>query len=178
MKSDSEDEDALLFREAVRDVKPLANERPLPRVRKPPPRARFTRADRYAVLQESLSGETDDPAIASGDELVFHRAGVPKTVLRKLRRGQYRVQAELDLHGLTLVEAKQVMRDFLVDALHRQIRCIRIIHGKGLRSGHRGPVLKNAVSSILRRTAAVVAYVSARQVDGGTGAVYVLLASI
>jgi DNA-nicking Smr family endonuclease len=140
------------------------------------PIARFSRADRHAVLLESLDGETGDPELAAGDELVYHRAGVQMPVLRKLRRGQYRVQAEIDLHGLTVAEAKLALRDFLADALDRDLRCVRIIHGKGLRSGHRGPVLKGAVSSVLRRVGAVVAYVSARQVDGGTGAVYVLLA--
>ena len=176
MKSDPENDDARLFREAVRDVKPIEKERRVARPRAPEPRARFTRADRQAVLQESLAGGTDDPTLAAGDELAFHRAGLQSPVLRKLRRGQYRVQAELDLHGLNVAEAKQVLREFLVDSLHGQLRCVRIIHGKGLRSGHRGPVLKSAVSAVLRRTAAVVAYVSARQVDGGTGAVYVLLA--
>jgi DNA-nicking Smr family endonuclease len=129
------------------------------------------------VLQESLNGDAADPALAGGEELVFHRPGVQGPILRKLRRGQYRVQAEIDLHGLTVVEAKQALRQFLAEALDRHIRCVRIIHGKGLRSGHRGPVLKGAVSSVLRRTGPVLAYVSARQVDGGTGAVYVLLSA-
>ena len=176
VKSDPEDDDTRLFREAVRDVKPIANGRQDARPRRPEPRARFTRADRHAVLRESLTGGTDDPALAAGDELVFHRGGLQSPVLRKLRRGQYRVQAELDLHGLNVAEAKHALREFLVDSLHRQLRCVRIIHGKGLRSGHRGPVRKSAVSGVLRKTAAVVAYVSARRVDGGTGAVYVLLA--
>jgi DNA-nicking Smr family endonuclease len=74
-------------------------------------------------------------------------------------------------------EAKEALRTFLAQALARHIRCVRIIHGKGLRSGHRGPVLKGAVSSVLRRVGPVLAYVSARQVDGGTGALYVLLAT-
>jgi DNA-nicking Smr family endonuclease len=170
------DPDALLFRQAVQDAKRLAPSGPPAATRRrPAPRARFTREDRHAVLRESLSSEGGDPELAAGDELVYHRSGVQMTVLRKLRRGQYRVQAEIDLHGLTVVEAKQALRDFLAGALHRQFRCVRIIHGKGLRSGHRGPVLKGAVSSVLRRVGAVVAYVSARQVDGGTGAVYVLL---
>jgi DNA-nicking Smr family endonuclease len=130
-----------------------------------------------AVLEESLSGDAADPALASGEELVFHQPGVPTSVVRKLRRGHYRVQAEIDLHGLTVPEAKQALREFLAEALFQHIRCVRIIHGKGLRSGHRGPVLKGAVAGVLRRTGAVVAYVSARQVDGGTGAVYVLLSS-
>jgi DNA-nicking Smr family endonuclease len=173
------DPDTQLFREAVRDVKPLSAEAPVvsDRRRHPQPVARFSRADRHAVLEESLNWLPGDPELASGDELVYHRAGVQTSVLKKLRRGQYRVQAEIDLHGLTVAEAKQALRDFLATALDRQYRCVRIIHGKGLRSGHRGPVLKGVVSSVLRRVKPVVAYVSARQVDGGTGAVYVLLAN-
>jgi DNA-nicking Smr family endonuclease len=169
------EDDAHLFREAVRDVKPLTQDAPMPEIPRPPPRARFTRADRRAVLQESL--EVGDPELASGEELVFSRDGVQSGVLRKLRRGQYRVQAEIDLHGLTVPEAKEELRAFLAHSLERHIRCVRIIHGKGLRSGHRGPVLKGAVSSVLRRVGPVLAYVSARQVDGGTGALYVLLAT-
>jgi DNA-nicking Smr family endonuclease len=168
--------DAQLFREAVRGVKPLgtrtAPPAAAPKVR---PRARFTRADRAAVLRESLEGAAADPALAPGDELVFHRPHIPPAVVRRLRRGEYRVQREIDLHGLTVAEAKQALRQFLIAALEARVRCVRIIHGKGLRSGHRGPVLKSAVSAVLRRSGAVLAYVSARPVDGGTGAVYVLL---
>lgn len=172
-----DEEDVRLFREAVQDVKRLPRDgASVARRRRPRPVARFSRADRHAVLLESLSGDAGDPELAAGDELVYHRAGVHASVLRKLRRGQYRVQAEIDLHGLTVTEAKQALREFLAEALDRQFRCVRIIHGKGLRSGHRGPVLKGLVSSVLRRVGPVVAYVSARQVDGGTGAVYVLLA--
>jgi DNA-nicking Smr family endonuclease len=171
------DPDVRLFREAVQDVKRLpSGEGPISARQRPAPLARFSRADRHAVLLESLTGDAGDPELAAGDELVYRRAGVQISVLRKLRRGQYRVQAEIDLHGMTVAEAKLALRDFLADALERQYRCVRIIHGKGLRSGHRGPVLKGAVSSVLRKVGAVVAYVSARQVDGGTGAVYVLLA--
>ena len=82
---------------------------------------------------------------------------------------------QLDLHGLILAEAKQALRDFLARSLATQCRCVRIIHGKGRGSGARGPVLKQAVNVILRRTESVVAFCSARQVDGGTGAIYVLL---
>ena len=169
-------DEASLFREAVRGVRPLRR-RPstpphTPRAR---PRARFTRADREAVLRESLDGADADPALAGGEELVFRRPQVQPAVLRKLRRGEYRVQREIDLHGLTVADAKQALRRFLVRALGQQVRCVRVIHGKGLRSGHRGPVLKSTVSAVLRRTGAVLAFVSARPVDGGTGAVYVLL---
>jgi len=172
-----DEKDTQLFREAVRDVKPLSHEAAAPEIRRPAARARFTRADRHAVLQESLQTNVEDPELASGEELVFSREGVQAGVQRKLRRGQYRVQDEIDLHGLTVAEAKQELRNFLAHALERHFHCVRIIHGKGLRSGHRGPVLKSAVSSVLRRVGPVLAFVSARQVDGGTGAVYVLLAA-
>jgi DNA-nicking Smr family endonuclease len=169
-------DDARLFREAVRDVKPLGLPVPAivaPKVRA---RARFTRADRAAVLRESLKPPAADPAIAAGDELVFHRPQVQARVMRRLRRGEYRVQREIDLHGLNVAQAKHALRRFLIDALEAHAHCVRIIHGKGLRSGHRGPVLKGAVSAVLRHSGAVLAYVSARPVDGGTGALYVLLA--
>ena len=106
---------------------------------------------------------------------MFHRPQIQATVLRRLRRGEYRVEREIDLHGLTVAEAKQELRSFLIRALEQHVRCVRIVHGKGLRSGPRGPVLKAAVNAVLRRTGAVLAFVSARPVDGGTGAVYVLL---
>ena len=174
------DEEARLFREAVRDVKPLgqrATGHARERARSPRAAARFARADRLAVLEESLRDEVTDPTLAGGEELVFHRAGVQPSVLRKLRRGDYRVQGEIDLHGLNLREAKAALREFLAVALMRQWRCVRIVHGKGLRSGHRGPVLKGMVGTVLRKLGPVLAYVSARPVDGGTGAVYVLLSA-
>jgi DNA-nicking Smr family endonuclease len=172
---EEETEDARLFRQAVRGVRPLRTHTPPPQPPRARPRARFTRADRAAVLRESLDADAADPEQLTGEALVFHRPHIPVGVLRRLRRGDYRVQREIDLHGMTVAEAKAALREFLVDALEQRVRCVRIVHGKGLRSGHRGPVLKAAVSAVLRRTGAVLAYVSARPVDGGTGAVYVLL---
>lgn len=177
MKVELDEEDRKLFRDAVRDVKPLRHDRYVPPPRRRPGRARFTRADRRAVLEESLTAPfTADPFVASGDELSFRRPGVSGQVIRRLRRGEFRVDDELDLHGLTVAQSRVALRDFLTAALARHARCVRIIHGKGLRSGHRGPVLKSTVSGVLRRVDAVVGYVSARPVDGGTGALYVLLA--
>lgn len=168
-------EDAALFREATRDVRRLVDDRlPEPRT-KPPPRARFARADRLAILEESLAATPEALSAHTGETASYARAGVTDAVLRRLRRGHYRVQAELDLHGLTVPEAKSALREFLLEALDRGLTCVRIIHGKGLRSGPRGPVLKHSVASLLARTRAVVAFVSARAVDGGTGALYVLL---
>jgi DNA-nicking Smr family endonuclease len=171
-----EDTDEIrLFRDAVRGVRPLKSRAPLPRPPRVRPKARFTRADRAAVLKESLDGGLADPEVASGEELVFRRPHVQPQLLRRLRRGEFRVQREIDLHGLTVAEAKQALRMFLVQALEQHAHCVRIVHGKGLRSGHRGPVLKSAVNAVLRRSGAVLAFVSARPVDGGTGALYVLL---
>ena len=169
------DEDAELFRAAVRDVTPLVRGRRAPEKKPITPRARFARADRKAVLLESLEGPIDDQSVGGGDELVFRRAGVQPAVVRNLRRGLYRVEAEFDLHGLNVVQAKAALAGFIANALDRDIRCVRIVHGKGLRSGPRGPVLKNVVSNLLQRIVTVVAFVSARPVDGGTGALYVLL---
>jgi len=169
-----EGDDKRLFRDAVRDVKRL---RTNPRVTppKPRPRAQFARLDNLEVLQESLNLAPGDLLVETGDELSFRRAGVQDAVPRKLRRGQYRVETELDLHGLTVAQAKVELRDFLLNAQRAGMRCVRIIHGKGLRSGHRGPVLKNTANVLLQRTDAVLAFSSARPVDGGTGAIYVLL---
>ena len=178
MKPKPDEHDRALFREATRDVKPLRHgarvtgAAPAPRAR-----ARFSRAERPQVLEEIPLGAADERELAAGDASLFARAGVAASSLRKLRRGQYRVQAELDLHGLTVAEAQLQLREFLIASLQRNVRCLRIVHGKGLRSGAKGPVLRQLVNRALRRSAAVLAFASARQVDGGTGAVYVLLAA-
>jgi DNA-nicking Smr family endonuclease len=176
VKPKSDDDEIALFREATRGVKPLAHAvRVTGEPPKPRPRARFARAERLRVLEEILHGSTDEPELTAADPTLFARPGVSESTLRKLRRGQYRVQGELDLHGLSVEAATTQLRDFLVAALQRNASCLRIVHGKGLRSGPRGPVLRQLVNNALRRTRQVLAFASARQVDGGTGAVYVLL---
>ena len=168
------DPDSELFREAVRDVKPIApRARALLTGKKPPPRAKFTAADRALVLVESLEGA--GPIADTGDEISFRRDGIQDGVMRKLKRGEYRVDAECDLHGLRVEEAKGALREFLAESLAHRLRCVRIIHGKGKGSGPKGPVIKTAVNMILRKTGPVLAFTSARRVDGGTGAINVLL---
>lgn len=170
------DDERDLFREAMRGVRPLAApERASPARRKPQARARHTRADRAAVLRESLAPPAADLDIQPGDSLQFRQPGVPETVLRRLRRGAYRIEAEIDLHGMRLAEARAELREFLLAALARRLQCLRIVHGKGLRSGARGPVIKSAVDGLLRRSDAVLAFTSAAMRDGGTGATLVLL---
>ena len=172
------DPDTDLFREAMSDVKPIKARATVPAARrKPPARARFTAADRALVLVESLQGFGDGEVTDSGDEISFRRAGVQDGVLRKLKRGEYRVEEICDLHGLRVIEAKAALREFLAGALAHNLRCVRIIHGKGMGSGPKGPVLKVAVNMILRKTAPVLAFISARRVDGGTGAINVLLSN-
>jgi DNA-nicking Smr family endonuclease len=171
MPRDSED-DALLFREAVRDVQPLrAGNRQPPVRRLPPPRPRQREADERAVLDEMMNG----PLLDTGDELGFRAPGVQDALYRKLRRGTYRVDGELDLHGLRSEAAKLEVARFLARCQAQGQRCVRIIHGKGLRSKGEGPVLKQRLDQWLRRHCAVLAFCSARPHDGGTGAVYVLL---
>jgi DNA-nicking Smr family endonuclease len=174
--SKSKDTDLELFREAMRDVRRLSSSTHIERP-KPAPKARFMRADQREVLRESLLPVTDPALLETGDELSFKREGIPDTVLRKLRRGEFVVNAELDLHGMNAADARAAMKDFLLDALSSRVRCVRIVHGKGRRSGPKGPVLKNLVNRWLRQIDAVVAFGSARPNDGGSGAVYVLLRS-
>lgn len=169
------DEETELFREAVRDVRRLAKRAERPARPKPAAEARFKRADEREVLKESLGPVADPAALETGDELSFRRHGIPETILRRLRRGEYVVEAEIDLHGLIAIETRAVLREFIANAVQRNLTCVRIIHGKGRRSGPRGPVLKNVVNAWLRQCDPVAAFGSARGVDGGSGAVYVLL---
>jgi DNA-nicking Smr family endonuclease len=168
------DPESELFRDAMSDVKPIVDRARAPAARrKPPARARFTAADRALVLVESLQGVVE--GMDTGDEIAFRREGVQDRVLKKLKRGEYRVEEICDLHGLRVDEAKAALRQFLAESLARQLRCVRIIHGKGKGSGPKGPVIKTAVNMILRKTAPVLAFTSARRIDGGTGAINVLL---
>jgi DNA-nicking Smr family endonuclease len=167
----SGDEDGDLFRRAMHDVKPLNVPERVVDSPKPPAEARFRRADEQAVLQESLMV----PELGTGEEVGFRRPHISESVLLKLRRGQYALDAEIDLHGLTAAQAKHALREFIVESVARRWRCVRVVHGKGRRSGPRGPVLKPTVVHWLQRSNDVLAFGSARAVDGGSGALYVLL---
>jgi DNA-nicking Smr family endonuclease len=175
----ADEDEAELFRRAMQGVRPIATGgRVAPPRRRPVPRARFARAERHAVLEESIGPPAPELDIQPGDALSHRRDGVPETVLKRMRRGAYRIEAQIDLHGLTLEAGKQVLRDFIAASLDSRLRVVRIVHGKGMRSGRRGPVLKQAVNSMLRRQAAVLAFTSAGIRDGGTGATLVLLREV
>lgn len=169
------DDDASLFRKLMGEARPLKTDVIPPSRPKRKPIARSRRADDRQVLAESLDFDLEHAESQNGDGLRFHRPAVGRKALRRLSRGGFSVQAETDLHGMTVAEAREVLRDFLDDARARGYTCVRVVHGKGLGSGTRGPVLKRKVDHWLRQWDGVLAFVSARQVDGGTGAVYVLL---
>ena len=164
------------FRKAMQGTRRLESEARVPEYKpKPKPRARFSRADERSVLTESLEDDIDTIEHGYGAALRFQRQHVGRRTMRKLQRGGFSVQAEIDLHGMTLDEAKPRLADFIEYNASQGKYCVRVVHGKGLGSGNRGPVLKNAVNRWLRKWDNVLAFTSTRQVDGGTGAVYVLL---
>lgn len=171
----SNSEETTLFRDTVGDVRPVANRRRRLTPPSPKPHARFTEADRRAVLDESIAAPADLAEFETGEELVFQRPGVSRKAMRQLRRGKYALQAETDLHGMTADEARAELRAFIKDCHARGLTCVRVVHGKGLGSGPKGPVLKAGVNRWLSRWQEVAAFCSARPADGGTGAVYVLL---
>ncbi len=176
--AESGHEDSGLFRAHVADATPHAAKPFLPKRTKPVPRAKFKRADEAQVLHESLELQSLEGILDNGDHLNYCRSGVSDQILRKLRGGRFSVQAELDLHGLNVARAREELNDFLAECRREHLGCVRVIHGKGLRSGHTGPVLKFKVALWLKQASYVVAYTSARPVDGGTGALYVLLERI
>lgn len=171
------DEAAELFRASVSDVTPLAglNRAVLQRPQPQPVPAHRMRDDRE-VLRASLACDSGwERGIETGEELAFLRAGLPGQTLRKLRRGHWVIQEELDLHGLTAPEARELLVKFLEHCRRSGLRCVRIIHGKGLRSKNREPVLKRKVADWLARRDEILAYCQARRTEGGSGAVVVLL---
>jgi len=183
-KPASPPEDIHLFRQEVVDAValPPPNRAEPPRKRiKPLPLQRLK--DEKQVLLDSLADPWEildqggRDLIESGEELFFARPGVPAAALRKLKRGGWVIQAELDLHGLRSDEARLALAEFLLDCARHDCRCVRIIHGKGLRSKNREPVLKHKLRHWLTQRDDVLAFCQARPADGGSGAAIVLLKS-
>jgi len=170
-------EDVELLRAALCDVTPLPRANRAPRRTPPPePVAAQRLRDERAALADSLSPHDPwDSGLETGDELAYLRPGLPTLTLRKLRRGHWVVQDEIDLHGLTTPEAHALLAAFLAGSVRRGLRCVRVVHGKGLRSRNREPVLKKKVARWLMQRADVLAYCQARRPEGGSGAVVVLL---
>jgi DNA-nicking Smr family endonuclease len=169
------------FEHAMRElggVRPLTapGRRPMPRPSHPP-RATSREADERAVLGESLSDGIDpDTLLETDDQLSWRRPGLGPDVINKLRRGHWSTQAEVDLHGHRVDEARAALSAFLHEAARAGVRCVRVVHGKGLGSRDRLPVLKGKVRHWLTQREEVLAYTQARAADGGSGALIVLLA--
>lgn len=166
-----------LFAHAVGTVAPLKDkgradvQKPLP-----PPRPIKREEDDRAVLAEALESPLSfEDRLDMGVEPAFLRDGLARKVLTDLRRGRWVVQAELDLHGLTRDEAREALRRFLADSLEAGRRCLRLIHGKGLGSPNREPVLKHLSRSWLAQREEILAYCQAKPQDGGEGALLILL---
>jgi DNA-nicking Smr family endonuclease len=168
-------DDIHLFRNAIGPVKRIKQDRVLPARPKPRPLPLKTWAEQRQVLADMLDGTIDPAELETGDELIYRQPGIRQKVFKKLRGGGFSVEAQIDLHGMTVPVAKQALNRFLLECRHLQRRCVRVIHGKGLGSMEGRPVIKNKVNRWLQQRKDVLAFCSARPIDGGTGAVYVLL---
>ncbi|MDB5874668.1 MAG: hypothetical protein JWQ07_4110 [Ramlibacter sp.] len=166
-----------LFVRAAGAVKPMREDR---RVHlapdQPPPIAVQQQLDEQRVLREAISDEFDATTLLDVDDaLSFRRPGIGTDVTRRLRKGDWSIQGEIDLHGLRREEAREELAAFIRDAHRRGWRCVRIVHGKGLGSPGKTPVLKGRVQGWLVQKNEVLAFVQARGDEGGGGALVVLL---
>lgn len=169
--------DQKLFAQAVGPIQPLRHApRTLSRRVGAEPVARMHRLDEQAVLRESISDSFDSSTLLETDDLLsYRRSGIGPDVLRKLRRGDWSIQRQIDLHGLRSDEARESLGQFLREAQRDALRCLRVVHGKGHGSPGKTPVLKSRVPGWLMQRKEVLAFVQARPVDGGAGALVVLL---
>ncbi|HEU0197801.1 MAG TPA: Smr/MutS family protein [Nevskiaceae bacterium] len=169
-------DEAALFRAAVAGIE---RRTPLNHVStagaRPSTRPRSREADDRAVMEELLAGPFEPDDADAPDSLRHRSPGIQDRVWRRLQRGGYHIDAELDLHGLNRQLAYQAVTHFIVGCRERDQRCVRIIHGKGLRSTGRGPILRALLGAWLRRRNDVLAFCPTRPADGGSGATYVLL---
>ncbi|MFC3109748.1 Smr/MutS family protein [Undibacterium arcticum] len=169
--------EADLFRLSIGQVAPLPqHNKHASSTPRPEPVARQHLADEQAALQESLSDEFDVETLLETDAaLSFARSNIGPDVVRKLRKGHWVIQDQLDLHGLRRDAAREAVAEFLRKSCRRGLRCVRIVHGKGLGSVNKEPVLKNMVHKWLVQKDEVLAFCQAKAADGGAGAVVVLL---
>jgi DNA-nicking Smr family endonuclease len=166
-----------LFARAVGAVSPLPDRKQGRLARAPAqPVPRQFQQDEAAALRDSLSDEFDVSTLLDTDEaLSFRRPGVGPDITRKLRKGDWTIQREIDLHGLRSDEARMALAEFIREAHRQGLRCVRVVHGKGLGSPGKTPVLKNKVHSWLVQKQQVMAFVQAKPAEGGAGALVVLL---
>lgn len=167
-----------MFRDAVGDVRAVKNDKIEPVSRPLKPTVNSAADDDRSVMALLLEELSEADLLETGEHLAYTSPGVQRAVLRKLKAGRYAIQSEIDLHGLTLNQARSELSEFLGEARQRRHLCIRVIHGKGRKNADTPPRMKPAVNQWLQRNRQVLAFCSARAMDGGTGAVYVLLKRI
>lgn len=170
--------EAQLFVRSVGTVRvlPAAQKAVIERTR-PAPHARQRELDEQRAVQEALSDDVDvETLLLTDDGLSFRRPGIGPDVLTRLRRGTWALQGQLDLHGMTRDQAREQLVAFLRESHRRGVRCVRVVHGKGLGSPGRQPVLKAKVQRWLAQRAEVIAFAQAPAPQGGAGALLVLLA--
>jgi DNA-nicking Smr family endonuclease len=176
-KAERERRERHLFTLSVGHVEPLKKPAVTPLLSpRPPPTPRQRELDEASVLNEAISDDFDvESLLETDDTLSYRRDGIGPEVTRKLRRGVWAIQAQLDLHGLRRDEAREGVAEFLRESERRGLRCVRVVHGKGNGSPGREPVLKGKVRNWLVQKEQVIAFVQARASEGGHGALVVLL---
>jgi DNA-nicking Smr family endonuclease len=169
--------DKHLFSRAIGAVQTLPDKKQA--IKKPipvPPLALQRQKDDEAVLRDALSDEFDASTLLDTDDMLsFRRPGIGLDVTHKLRKGDWSIQKEIDLHGLRSDEARLALATFIREAHKQGLRCLRVVHGKGLGSPGKTPVLKSKVHSWLVQKNQVMAFVQAKPAEGGAGALVVLL---
>jgi len=171
-KPEIHDTDKAIFREAMRHVKPLTHTK-IQSSSPSPQRPTLKKEKEHKKMDTPFSDYDKLEPVSSEDLLAFNRPGIQHKILRKLRGGQYNVEAVLDLHGMTVEKASIALHQFLLHCQERAVRHVLIIHGKGTSSGK--PILKNKLNHWLRQTEHVLAFCSATAKDGRGGALYALL---
>jgi len=172
------DDDFSSFRKELKGVKPIKNDC-IDLNAHPENVCPYQDKNQYHEdeFQISLSDEKESEEVSGEEFLFFARPGLQFKTQKKLRQGKIVIDDHLDLHGLTINEARNILLEFIDFAQKQQIRCILLVHGKGYRAQSRKPILKNKVNSWLRQHPGILAFSSAQPKDGGTGAVYILLKS-
>ena len=174
-QDDDSSTDLELFLKAVGTVKPVPQRHLIADTPKPSAEPRQSQRDERAVIDDMFSDNWLTEELQPGDFIEYSAGGLQHKVMKKLRQGKFRRDAEMDLHGLTAERARQALSQFLADADQNGWRCVKIIHGKGLRSNRSSPLIKSRLNSWLRQRRQILAFCSTPPADGGTGAVYVLL---
>ena len=174
-KSVVDDEDLRLFAQAVGPVRPIAGNDAVNSRKQSLPEPRQSQLDEARVTDELMHSAIDPAEIEVGEELSYLKPGLSPRLLRRLKRGHFSIADEIDLHQMTAAVARTAIKQFLDEHKRHGQLCLKIIHGKGLRSRADGPILKRLVDGMLRQRADVLAFASAKPAEGGTGAVIVLL---